>query len=54
MFEEAAGVLEMRQAKEALLFVNKKKQKNFVNLARAVSTPMAQRKQKFLRRFFQK
>jgi hypothetical protein len=43
--------------KGGLLFVNKKKQKNFYNAglwALSSTQPMAQHKQKFLRRFFQK
>jgi hypothetical protein len=46
-----------REGKGRLLFVNKKKQKNFIYpgpWALAAPTPMAQRCQKFLRRFFQK
>ena len=45
------------KGREGLLFVNKKKQKNFYNAglwALAVTTPIAQHSQKFLRRFFQK
>jgi hypothetical protein len=37
-----------------LLFVNKKKQKNFVHLGRAGFTATGPEEQKFLRRFFQK
>jgi hypothetical protein len=43
------------KAKGRLLFVNKKKQKNFINAgpgALSVTTPQAQHSQKFLRRFF--
>jgi hypothetical protein len=39
---------------EALLFVNKKKQKNFVHLGRAGFTATGPDSRKFLRRFFQK
>jgi hypothetical protein len=39
---------------EGLLFVNKKKQKNFVNLAPWRVSASGQKSQKFLRRFFQK
>jgi hypothetical protein len=35
-------------------FFEKKKQKTFLNWAVRVSLPLAQRKQKFLRRFFPK
>jgi hypothetical protein len=37
-----------------LLFVNKKKQKNFAHLGRAGFTATGPKEQKFLRRFFQK
>jgi len=46
-----------RKRRKRLLFVNKKKQKNFIDAgpwALALTTPMAQNRQKFLRRFFQK
>jgi hypothetical protein len=42
------------RGKEALLFVNKKKRKNFVNLGRAGVSATGPEEQKFLRRFFQK
>jgi hypothetical protein len=44
-----------RNRRKRLLFVNKKKQKNFIDAGPwvlALTTPMAQRRQKFLRRFF--
>jgi hypothetical protein len=44
----------VREGKKALLFVNKKKQKNFVNLGCVGFTAMGPKSQKFLRRFFQK
>ncbi|HTJ89326.1 MAG TPA: hypothetical protein VL356_04005 [Acidocella sp.] len=37
-----------------LLFVNKKKQKNFVSSGRAVSLPPAQRRRSFCAAFFKK
>jgi hypothetical protein len=43
------------QAKEKTFFVNKKKQKNFIDAgpwALALKTAMARHRQKFLRRFF--
>jgi hypothetical protein len=46
-----------RKRRKRLLFVNKKKQKNFLDAgpwALALTTAMAQHRQKFLRRFFQK
>ena len=42
------------KGKAALLFVNKKKQKNFVNLGPCGFNASGPAKQKFLRRFFQK
>jgi hypothetical protein len=42
------------QKKGRLLFVNKKKQKNFINLGRAGFTAASPVSKKFLRRFFQK
>jgi uncharacterized protein (DUF2147 family) len=42
------------KGKAALLFVNKKKQKNFVNLGPCGFSASGPAKQKFLRRFFQK
>jgi hypothetical protein len=44
----------MLARKEALLFVNKKKQKNFFNLDRAGETTQAQRSKSFLVLFFKK
>jgi hypothetical protein len=40
--------------KKGLLFVNKKKQKNFFNLDRAVETSSGPAEQKFFGSFFQK
>ena len=44
----------MKQRSKKLLFVNKKKQKNFVKLGRASFTVTGPEEQKFLRRFFSK
>ncbi len=44
----------MFQRSEGLLFVNKKKQKNFFKLGRAGVAATGSKEQKFLRRFFQK
>jgi hypothetical protein len=41
----------MSKRRGRLLFVNKKKQKNFVNLGRAGDTATGPGEQKFLRRF---
>jgi hypothetical protein len=43
-----------RRRKKALLFVNKKKQKNFVTLGPCRFSASGPESQKFLRRFFQK
>jgi hypothetical protein len=42
----------LSRVKEGLLFVNKKKQKNFVNLGRAGFNATGPNQKKFLRRFF--
>jgi hypothetical protein len=44
----------MSKRKEALLFLKKKKQKNFFKLGRACFSATVLQEQKFLRRFFQK
>ncbi len=44
----------MFERREALLFVNKKKQKNFFKRARAGFNGTGPKSKKFLRRFFQK
>jgi hypothetical protein len=42
----------VKQSKQRLLFVNKKKQKYFINLGRAGFAATGQKSKKFLRRFF--
>jgi hypothetical protein len=43
-----------RQGKQALLFVNKKKQKNFINLSSGLVQHRAKRSKSFLVLFFKK
>jgi hypothetical protein len=52
--QKRAGGQGQELSKEALLFVNKKKQKNFMSLHHAAATPVAQINRSFLVLFFKK